>query len=99
MNFAPLLHPTRLTIVLAFLYVAALVVRLTLLTQTHHDYFISGMAQGELARNIAERRGFVVNSSFWDPLNKSQLTEQRLIDIEEAIQANPPEDNPENFRP
>jgi 4-amino-4-deoxy-L-arabinose transferase-like glycosyltransferase len=77
----------------------ALAVRVILLLCLHDSYYASGMAQGELARNIAMGRGFVVNIPFSDSLARLQAQEQRLIDIEEALQRIKPQDQPGDFRP
>jgi len=77
----------------------ALVVRLALLIALHDSYYTAGMAQGELARNLAEGRGFVVNIPFSDSLARLQVEQRRLIDVEEGLRIVSPADRPEDFRP
>ena len=57
------------------------------------------MAQGELARNLIEGRGFVVNTAFADSVGALQQREQRLVDITEGLVRYHPGDRPNDFRP
>jgi len=77
----------------------ALLVRILLLVTLHDSYYTAGMAQGELARNVVEGRGFVINVPFSDSLARLQAREGRLIDIDEALRRISPGDRPEDFRP
>ena len=77
----------------------ALLVRILLLVARHDSYYTAGMAQGELARNLVEGRGFVVNIPFSDSLARLQANEARLIDIDEALGRISPVDRAEDFRP
>ncbi len=81
------------------IFFLALVVRLTLLFLLHDSYYTSGMAQGELARNIVEGRGFVVNAPFADSLGALMTARQSLVDVEEALRAFTPKDTPDNLHP
>jgi len=80
-------------------FLVALAVRGLLLASLHDSYYTSGMAQGELARNIAEGRGFVVNAEFSHRLMEEQVQQQRLIDIGEALTLFPPQDSSSQLRP
>ncbi len=82
-----------------WVFVLAIAVRLALLMFLHDSYYTSGMAQGELARNLAEGRGFVVNIPFSASISEAQWEEGRLIDIRESVERFPPADHSEDFRP
>lgn len=77
----------------------ALVVRLVLLWTLHNSYYTAGMAQGELARNIAEGRGFVVNSIVAAEIERRQDSLRQLIDVEDVLQGSRPDDSPQYLRP
>lgn len=77
----------------------AVTIRLILLLFLHDSYYTVGMAQGELARNLVDGRGFVINVPFSEAVGALQNKEQRLVDIEEGLRRFPPEDRSEDFRP
>jgi len=77
----------------------AVAIRLVLLIFLHDSYYTVGMAQGELARNLVDGRGFVINVPFSEAVGALQNKEQRLVDIEEGLRRFPPEDRPDDFRP
>ena len=77
----------------------ALGVRLIMLLLLHDSFYTSGMAQGELARNLAEGRGFVINGSFADSLGQLQIAEDRLVDVGEAVARFSPTDEQAELRP
>ncbi|HEX9614981.1 MAG TPA: hypothetical protein VGA55_05725, partial [Bacteroidota bacterium] len=77
----------------------ALLVRLFLLATLHDSYYTAGMAQGELARNLAEGRGFVLNDPFAAEVSRMQDSLHRLVDVEDALLSIVPDDRPENLDP
>ncbi len=79
--------------------VLAVALRILLLVFLHDSYYTVGMAQGELARNLVDGRGFVINVPFSQAVGALQNTEQRLVDIEEGLQRFPPNDSLDEFRP
>ncbi len=81
------------------IFAVALFVRGVMLVALHDSSYTSGMAQGELARNIVEGRGFVIHSPFSDSLGALQSREDRLVDIEEGLENFQPDTNAYNFRP
>lgn len=84
---------------MALLVGLAFVVRLAMLLTVGDAYYTSGMAQGELARNLAEGRGFVTNREFAVQLGREQVTQKRLIDVEEMLATVTPDDRPELLQP
>lgn len=82
-----------------WIFGTALFVRLLLLILLHDSYYTSGMAQGELARNIVEGRGFVVNIPFADSIGALSAKENRLVDVHEGVERFSPADSPSDFRP
>ncbi len=77
----------------------AFAVRLAMLLSVGDAYYTSGMAQGELARNLAEGRGFVVNRDLVVHLGREQSLQKRLIDVEEILETVTPDDRPEMLQP
>ncbi len=77
----------------------AVTVRLVLLFSLHDSYYTAGMAQGELARNIAEGRGFVVNSLVANEIGRMQDSLRQLIDVDDALRGIRRDDSPEHLRP
>ncbi len=71
----------RIAIIGAF--VLAVGVRLFLLSRLHHEYFFAGIAvaDGELARHLAQGEGFVVNETHMQAVAEDQKKKQKLIDI------------------
>ncbi|MEX1138024.1 MAG: glycosyltransferase family 39 protein, partial [Bacteroidota bacterium] len=97
-------HPTiigliRSTPALWGIFGLAIVVRLVLLVTLHDSYYTAGMAQGELARNIAEGRGFVVNEIVAAEAGRLQDSLRRLVDVEDVLAGMEPHDSPEHLRP
>lgn len=80
-------------------FALAVVVRLILLLSLHDSYYTAGMAQGELARNLAEGRGFVVNGVVANEIGRMQDSLSRLVDVEDALVQIPLDDSPEHLRP
>lgn len=77
----------------------AFVVRLAMLLTVGNAYYTSGMAQGELARNLVEGRGFVVNREFAGQHAREQSSQKRLIDVEEMLATVTPNDRAEVIQP
>ena len=86
-------RPLQGIIILAF------VVRIILLVFLHDSYYTADMAQGELARNLAEGRGFVINESFSAEIGRVQKERNALVDIKDVLAIAKPVDSPENLRP
>jgi len=58
-----------------------LAIRSGLLIRHHHTYYLSGLTQGLLARNILEGRGLVVGEREGKLLGELQSKRQKLVDI------------------
>jgi len=57
-----------------------LAIRSGLLIRHHHTYFLSGLTQGLLARNILEGRGLVVGEKEGELLGELQSKKRKLVD-------------------
>lgn len=99
MNLPSIVGLVRATPSLWGVFALALVVRLVLLLTLHDSYYTAGMAQGELARNLAEGRGFVVNGVVANEIGRVQDSLSRLVDVEDVLAGLEPDDSPEHLRP
>ncbi len=99
MNLPSIVGLVRATPSLWFVFALAVVVRLVLLLTLHDSYYTAGMAQGELARNLAEGRGFVVNGVVAAEIGRMQDSLSRLVDVQDVLAGMRPNDSPEHLRP
>jgi len=68
---------------LIIIFIFAFIIRAGILMRHHHTYYVSGLTQGLLTRNIVEGRGLVVGEKESTMLCKLQEEKKRLVDISE----------------
>jgi len=68
---------------LVIIFIFAFIIRVGILMRHHHTYYLSGLTQGLLARNIIEGRGFVTGEKESRRLFELQDEKEQLIDISE----------------
>jgi len=68
---------------LIIIFILALIVRTGILIRHHHTYYVSGLTQGLLARNIIKGKGLVVGEEESRMLCKLQEEKKQLIDVSE----------------
>lgn len=99
MNLPSIVGLVRATPSLWIVFALAVLVRLVLLLTLHDSYYTAGMAQGELARNLAEGRGFVVNEVVAAEIGRLQDSLSKLVDVQDVLAGMRPNDSPEHLRP
>jgi 4-amino-4-deoxy-L-arabinose transferase-like glycosyltransferase len=83
-------HNKKICIILLVLFILSLSIHLLILANTDNSFYYSGLAvcHGEMARNIVEGRGFVINEEFVHTIQEIQHNNRKLIDIQDFA---PPE--------
>jgi len=76
-----MIMPNRKKILIILLI--GLAIRSGLLIRHHHTYYLSGLTQGLLARNVLEGRGLVVGEKEGRLLGELQSKRRKLVDISE----------------